>query len=76
MLAYWSKTVEILIASVIGGGQILHLWRLLSFVPDMDTFQKSVSFYFSYGSACDIYEYPEGIRQTDSKILEMAKYFR
>ena len=29
------------------------------FVTDMDSFEKSVSFYFlSYGSAGDIYKYP------------------
>ena len=56
VLAYWSKTVEILIATVIA---VVKSTPVASFVPDMDTVQKSVSFYFfSYGSACDIYEYP------------------
>ena len=41
------------------GGQIYTCGVFYHFVPDMDTVQKSVSFYFfSYGSACDIYEYP------------------
>ena len=58
VLAYWSKTVEILIAPVIA---VVKSTPVASFIilPDMDTVQKSVSFYFfSYGSACDIYEYP------------------
>lgn len=59
-------------------GQIYTCGIFYYFVPDMDSFEKSVSFYFlSYGSAGDIYtNILEGIRQTDRKILEMAKVFR
>ena len=40
-------------------GQIYTCGILYYFVPDMDSFEKSVSFYFlSYGSAGDIYKYP------------------
>ena len=41
VLAYWSKTVEILTAPVIA---------VVKSTP--------VAYFFSYGSACDIYEYP------------------
>ena len=40
-------------------GQIYTCGIFYYFVPDMDSFEKSVSFYFlSYGSAGDIYKYP------------------
>ena len=59
ILAYWSKTVEILISTCDRSGQIYTCGILYYFVPDMDSFEKSVSFYFlSYGSAGDIYKYP------------------
>ena len=39
-------------------GQIYTCGIFYYFVPDMDSFEKSVSFYFlSYGSAGDIYKY-------------------
>ena len=59
ILAYWSKTVEILIAPVIAVVKSTPVASFYYFVPDMDSFEKSVSFYFlSYGSAGDIYKYP------------------
>ena len=57
--AYWSKTVEILTAPVIAVVKSTTCGIFYYFVPDMDSFEKSVSFYFlSYGSAGDIYKYP------------------
>ena len=59
ILAYWSKTVEILTAPVIAVVKSTPVASFYYFVPDMDSFEKSVSFYFlSYGSAGDIYKYP------------------
>ena len=59
VLAYWSKNSGNPDSTCNCGGQIYTCGVFYHFVPDMDTVQKSVSFYFfSYGSACDIYEYP------------------
>ena len=66
-----------LIAPVICGGQIYICGVFYHFVPDMDTVQKSVSFISFLMVLPQIYtNILEGIRQTDSKILEMAKVFQ
>ena len=78
VLAYWSKTVEILIAPVIAVVKSTPVASFIYFVPDMDSFEKSVSFLFSFLMVLPVIytNILEGIRQTDRKILEMAKVFR
>ena len=59
ILAYWSKNSGNPDSTCDRSGQIYTCGIFYYFVPDMDSFEKSVSFYFlSYGSAGDIYKYP------------------
>ena len=70
VLAYWSKTVEILIAPVIA---VSFMILSLIWIPS-----RNLSVFISFLMVLPVIytNILEGIRQTDSKILEMAKVFQ
>ena len=77
VLAYWSKTVEILIAPVIA---VVKSTPVASFIILCLIWipSKNLSVFISFLMVLPVIytNILEGIRQTDSKILEMAKVFQ
>ena len=77
VLAYWSKTVEILIAPVIA---VVKSTPVASFIILCLIWipSRNLSVFISFLMVLPVIytNILEGIRQTDSKILEMAKVFR
>ena len=77
MLAYWSKTVEILIAPVIA---VVKSTPVASFIILCLIWipSRNLSVFISFLMVLPVIytNILEGIRQTDSKILEMAKVFQ
>ena len=77
VLAYWSKTVEILIAPVIAVAKSTPVASFiilcLIWIPS-----RNLSVFISFLMVLPVIytNILEGIRQTDSKILEMAKVFQ
>ena len=77
VLAYWSKTVEILIAPVIA---VVKSTPVASFIILCLIWipSRNLSVFISFLMVLPVIytNILEGIRQTDSKILEMAKVFQ